>query len=105
MPKREPSTETIAYKPLIAFHKVAFQKESFRLSSDLVALIRDYTQYVSANTGAEPTADEVVQKGMQHLFDADKGFRQWRQKRARSEQKPQTENNTTSAETALVHSA
>ena len=105
MPRRENSTETTAYKPLIAFQKVAFQKESFRLSSDLIALIRDYTQYVKANTGAEPTADEVVEKGMQHLFDADKGFRQWRQKQARSEQKPQTEKDVTSAETALAHSA
>ena len=84
MPKRTTTTAANDYKPLIAFHKVAYQKESFRLSSDLVALIREYTQYIKAGTGAEPTADEVVEKGMQHLFDADKGFRQWRQNHNRN---------------------
>ena len=32
-------------------------------------------------TGDEPAPDELVDRGMQRLFDADRGFRQWLQER------------------------
>jgi hypothetical protein len=40
------------------------------------------TTYLKEVTGDEPTQDEIVDRGMQRLFDADRGFRQWLQKEA-----------------------
>lgn len=77
--------------PLINFEEVAAEKESFRLSWTVLANLRDYVAYVGDVTGRETTPDEVIDKGMQRLFDADKGFRQWLQKKnseGRSKTKP-----------------
>ena len=38
--------------------------------------------YLKEVTGDEPTQDEIVDRGMQRLFDADRGFRQWLQRKA-----------------------
>jgi hypothetical protein len=47
----------------------------------VLANIREYVAYVKEVTGKETTPDEVVDKGMQRLFDADRGFHQWLQKK------------------------
>jgi hypothetical protein len=77
--------------PLIAFDDVAFEKESFKLSWPVLANLREYVAYVKDVTGKETTPDAVVDKGMQRLFDADKGFRHWLQKKnseGRSKMRP-----------------
>lgn len=76
-----PGKKREASIPLINFEEVAAEKESFRLSWTVLASLRDYVAYVKDVTGKEATPDEVVDKGMQRLFDADKGFRQWLQKK------------------------
>ena len=67
--------------PLIAFEEVSSEKESFKLSWTVIANLREYVAYVRDVTGKETTRDEVVDRGLQRLFDADKGFRQWLQKK------------------------
>src|SRR5262245_39066563 len=67
--------------PLIAFGEITAERESFRLSWTVIANLREYVAYVKDVTGKEPTRDEVVDRGLQRLFDADKGFRQWMQKK------------------------
>lgn len=67
--------------PLITFDEVAAEKESFRLSWTVLANIREYAAYVTDVTGRETSTDEVADKALQRLFDADKGFRQWLQKK------------------------
>ena len=77
--------------PLINFDEIAAERESFKLSWTVLANLRDYVAYVREVTGRETTPDEVVDKGMQRLFDADKGFRQWLQKKnseSRNKTKP-----------------
>lgn len=67
--------------PLINFDEIAAERESFKLSWTVLANLRDYVAYVRDVTGRETTPDDVVDKGMRRLFDADKGFRQWLQKK------------------------
>lgn len=81
MPTGKRKSSANAAIPLINFDEVAAEKESFRLSWTVLANLRDYVAYVGDVTGKETTPDEVIDKGMQRLFDADKGFRQWLQKK------------------------
>jgi hypothetical protein len=81
MPTGKRKGSASAVIPLINFDEVAAEKESFRLSWTVLANLRDYVAYVGDVTGRETTPDEVIDKGMQRLFDADKGFRQWLQKK------------------------
>ncbi len=77
--------------PLINFDEIAAERESFKLSWTVLANLRDYVAYVRDVTGRETTPDDVVDKGMRRLFDADKGFRQWLQKKnseSRNKTKP-----------------
>ncbi|MGH9839402.1 MAG: DUF2274 domain-containing protein [Blastocatellia bacterium] len=54
---------------------------SFKLRTDVIGNIAEYAEYIKEMTGDEPTPDELVDRGMQRLFDADRGFRQWLQKK------------------------
>ena len=56
-----------------------YEKASFRLRQDVLQQIAEYVLYVKEMGGEEPTPDELVDRGMQRLFDADRGFHQWRQ--------------------------
>jgi len=67
--------------PLISRNEFAAEKESFQLSWPVLAHLREYAAYVSDVTGRATTADEVVDKSLQRLFDADKGFRLWLQQK------------------------
>lgn len=81
MQKNNRKESTNGVTPLISFDEVAAEKESFKLSWTVLANIREYVAYVKDVTGKETTSDAVVDKGLQRLFDADKGFRQWLQKK------------------------
>jgi hypothetical protein len=81
MPKNNRRESANGPAPLITFDEVAAEKESFRLSWTVLANIREYVAYVKDVTGKETTPDEVADKALQRLFDADKGFRQWLQKK------------------------
>lgn len=81
MPIGKKNEASNAVVPLIHFDEVAAERESFKLSWTVLANLRDYAAYVSDVTGRETTPDEVVDKGMQRLFDADKGFRGWLQQK------------------------
>lgn len=82
MPRRKQNEAGEALKPLISFDKVTYERESFKLNRTTLTRLKEYATYVKENAGIEPTLDEIVDKGMQRLFDADKGFRQWLQKRS-----------------------
>lgn len=92
MPRAKHNVATEAFKPLISFEQIAYEKVTFKLSEPVVASLKAYAAYVQASTGQQPTLDEIVSKGMQRLFDADKGFRNWLQRqngaRATMEQEP-----------------
>lgn len=81
MPKNNRKETANGIAPLISFDEVAAERESFKLSWTVLANIREYVGYVKDVTGKETTPDEVVDKALQRLFDADKGFRQWLQKK------------------------
>ncbi|HEX9001938.1 MAG TPA: hypothetical protein VGB07_18665 [Blastocatellia bacterium] len=81
MQKNNRKEFTNGVTPLISIDEVAAEKESFKLSWTVLANIREYVAYVNDVTGRETTSDAVVDKGLQRLFDADKGFRQWLQKK------------------------
>lgn len=81
MPKNKQTNGSDRSMPLIVFDEVTSEKESFKLSWTVLANLREYVAYVREVTGKETTPDEVVDKGMQRLFDADRGFHQWLQKK------------------------
>jgi hypothetical protein len=64
-------------RPLIRIERVFYEKASFKLRTDVLANIEQYVLYIKEMTGDEPTPDELVDRGMQRLFDSDRGFRQW----------------------------
>ena len=81
MPKNKQTNGSDRSMPLIVFEEVTSEKESFKLSWTVLANLREYAAYVKEVTGKETTPDEVVDKGMQRLFDADRGFHQWLQRK------------------------
>jgi len=81
MPKGKRNAEARVRKPLIRIERVFYEKASFRLRTDVLANIGQYVLYIKEVTGDEPTPDELVDRGMQRLFDSDRGFRQWLQQR------------------------
>lgn len=82
MPKgKRNSTEAKVRRPLIRIERIYYEKASFKLRTDVIGNINAYAQYIKEVTGDEPTPDELVDRGMQRLFDADHGFRQWLQKK------------------------
>ena len=78
MPRKK-NTEGEMRKPLLRFERVIYEKASFRLRQDVLQQIAEYVLYVKEVAGEEPTPDELVDRGMQRLFDADRGFHQWQQ--------------------------
>jgi hypothetical protein len=79
MPKGKRSAETRVRRPLIRIERVFYEKASFKLRTDVLGAIEQYVLYIKEVTGDEPTPDELVDRGMQRLFDSDRGFRQWLQ--------------------------
>src|SRR5262245_38574864 len=77
MPKGKRKVEDKVRKPLIRIERVFYEKSSFKLRTDVIANIEQYVLYINEMTGDEPTPDELVDRGMQRLFDSDRGFRQW----------------------------
>ncbi len=82
MPRKKPNGQGESRRPLIRIERILFEKASFKLSTGVLTNIAEYAAYVKALTGDEPSQDEIVEKGMQRLFDSDRGFRQWLQKAA-----------------------
>lgn len=80
MPRRKTPTEGEAHKPLISFERIVYEKTAFKLSRGVLTNIEQYVAYIKDVAGEEPTPDEIVDKGMQRLFDADRGFKQWLQR-------------------------
>lgn len=83
MPKRKKTEGGSVPKPLLRFDRVVYEKATFRLRQGTLQQIYEYVLYVKDMTGGEPTSDELVDRGMQRLFDADRGFRAWLQHRDR----------------------
>ncbi len=85
MPKRKKNEAGSVLKPLLRFDRVIYEKATFRLRQITLQQIYEYVCYVKEMTGGEPPSDELVDRGMQRLFDADRGFREWLQRRDRQE--------------------
>lgn len=80
MPRRKVTAEVENHRPLISFERIVYEKASFKVSKGLLTSLNQYVAYIKEASGDEPTPDEVIDKGMQRLFDADRGFKQWLQK-------------------------
>ncbi|MEP7342634.1 MAG: hypothetical protein ABI977_33205 [Acidobacteriota bacterium] len=80
MPRKKTLTETESHKPLISIERIIYEKTAFKVSKGVLVNLEQYVSYIKDATGDEPTPDEIVDKGMQRLFDADRGFKQWLQK-------------------------
>lgn len=109
MPRAQRNAETDSYKPLINFEKTAYEKLSLKLSEPVVTHLKAYAAYVESSVGANPTMDEIVDKGMQRLFDSDKGFRNWLQQQNGASAKAEKESlpamtQTETATAAFAHS-
>lgn len=82
MPKGKRNAETKVRRPLLRIERIVYEKASFKMNRDVLSNIEQYVLYLKEATGDEPTQDEIVDRGMQRLFDADRGFRQWLQRKA-----------------------
>ena len=80
MPRKKVLSENEAHKPLISIERIVYEKAAFKVSKGVLVNLEQYVSYIKDATGDEPTPDEIVDKGMQRLFDADRGFKQWLQK-------------------------
>lgn len=80
MPRKK-KTDGMVRKPLLRFERIVYEKASFRLRQDVLQQIAEYVLYVKEMAGEEPTPDELIDRGMQRLFDADRGFHEWRQQK------------------------
>lgn len=85
MPRKK-NAEGEVRKPLLRFERIVYEKASFRLRQDVLHQITEYVSYVKEVTGEEPTPDELIDRGMQRLFDADRGFYQWRTQRPKQDE-------------------
>lgn len=81
MPRRKTNTNNDARQPLIRIERTSYEKAAFKLSTTLLHNLSQYAAYIKEVTGDEASPDEIVEKGMQRLFDADRGFRQWLQRK------------------------
>jgi hypothetical protein len=80
MPRKKIQSENEEHKPLISIERIIYEKAAFKVSKGVLVNLEQYVAYIKDATGDEPTPDEIVDKGMQRLFDADRGFKQWLQK-------------------------
>lgn len=81
MSGRKTKAENEAHKPLIRIERTVYEKATFKLSLGLLFNVSQYAAYVKEVTGDDASQDEIVEKGMQRLFDTDRGFRQWLQRK------------------------
>jgi hypothetical protein len=88
MPRKKSNAEANEYRPLLHFERIVYEKATFKLSKGVIANIDHYIAYLKSLTADEATADEIVDRGLQRLFDADRGFRQWLNQHAPAEDKP-----------------
>lgn len=77
MPRRKTQADTDVPKPLLTFERIVYEKTAFKVSKGVLVNLEQYVAYIKDATGDDPTPDEIVDKGMQRLFDADRGFKQW----------------------------
>nr|WP_281719838.1 DUF2274 domain-containing protein [Nitrosomonas nitrosa] len=98
MPRKKTSSENEARKPLIRIERIVYEKAAFKLSTTLLGNLSQYAAYVKEMTGEEASTDEIVEKGMQRLFEADRGFRQWLQRKASATSKTTKEERARPAE-------
>lgn len=98
MPRKKTNSETEARKPLIRIERIVYEKAAFKLSTTLLTNLSQYAVYVQEMTGEEASTDEIVEKGMQRLFEADRGFRQWLQRKASATSKTTKDDRTRPAE-------
>lgn len=98
MPRKKTSSENEARKPLIRIERIVYEKAAFKLSTTLIGNLSQYATYVKEMTGEEASTDEIVEKGMQRLFEADRGFRQWLQRKGSATGKTTKEERTRPAE-------
>jgi len=76
VPRRK-LTESGAIQPLLCFDKVDHEIVRHKLDVRVVRTLRQYASFISAVSGVEPSADEVIEKALLKVFHADAGFRQW----------------------------
>jgi hypothetical protein len=87
MPRKKSNADANEYRPLLHFERIVYEKATFKLSKGVIANIDHYIAYLKSLTADEATADEIVDRGLQRLFDADRGFRQWLNQQAERETK------------------
>ncbi len=87
MPRKKSNAEANEYRPLLHFERIVYEKATFKLSKGVIANIDHYIAYLKSLTADEATADEIVDRSLQRLFDADRGFRQWLNQHAPAEDK------------------
>lgn len=76
MPRRK-LTESGAIQPLLCFEKMDHEIVRHKLDVRVLRTLRQYASFISAVSGVEPTADEVIEKALLKVFHADAGFKQW----------------------------
>ena len=82
MPRRK-LTESGAIQPLLCFEKVDHEIVRHKLDVHVLRTLRQYASFISAVSGVEPTPDEVIEKALLKIFNADAGFKQWQREQAK----------------------
>lgn len=66
------------FRPLMQIERVAHETlPRFKIDKVVAEKLGLYTRYFAEATGIEVTMDEVVEKALERLFNADHDFRKW----------------------------
>jgi hypothetical protein len=75
--------ESGAIQPLLCFEKVEHEIVKHKLDMRVLRTLRQYANFISSVSGVEPTPDEVIEKALLKVFNADAGFKQWQRAQAK----------------------
>ena len=78
MTKGRQKSVDAGFRPLMQIERVAHETlPRFKIDQVVAAKLGLYTRYFEEATGIEVTMDEVVEKALERLFNADHDFRKW----------------------------
>ncbi len=89
MTKGRQKSADAGFRPLMQIERVAHETlPRFKIDKVVAERLGLYTRYFAEATGIEVTMDEVVEKALERLFNADHDFRKWQGLRSTDQTKP-----------------
>lgn len=99
MPKGRQKDVDVGFRPLMQIERVAHETlPRLKIDKAVAEKLGLYTRYFEEATGIAVTMDEVVEKALERLFNADHDFRKWQGLRSTDQTRPGTDEAKTQSE-------